>query len=146
MRRFAVTPDVDVRLHDFARGINVVTIETGAVIFVFTDDLKATNRSAVSFSTAGYPGRRGSVVSSVEIGLLLPQAHDDGRPECLSGRFDVTKSVMVPQPFKATRVAASAQNCESRFMIGIRPSACKIEASLCIINAVLPRTSMKLAT
>jgi hypothetical protein len=43
-------------------------------------DLKTTNRSTVSFSTAGYPGRRGSVVSSVEIGLLLPQAHDDRWP------------------------------------------------------------------
>src|SRR5205823_14332527 len=66
----------------------------------------------------------------------------DGRPECFSGRFDVTRSLTVPQPLKAARVAASAQNCENRFIIGIRPSACKIEASLCIINAVLPRTSM----
>src|SRR5438034_453478 len=75
MQRSAVTPAVDVGLHDFARGVNVVAIETGAMIFVFTDDLKATNRSAVSFSTAGYPGRRGSVLFPIEIGFLLPQAH-----------------------------------------------------------------------
>ena len=50
------------------------------MIFVFTDDLKATNRSAVSFSTAGYPGGGGSVLSSVKIGFLLPQAHDDRWP------------------------------------------------------------------
>src|SRR6266446_7586889 len=58
----------------------------------------------------------------------------DGRPECLSGRLDVTRSLMVPQPLKAASVAANAQNCESRFIIGTRPSACKVEASLCIIN------------
>src|SRR5437588_2843846 len=78
--RFARVPAIDIGLHDFARDINVITIETGAMIFVFTDDLKATNRSAVSFSTAGYPGRRGSVLSSVEIGFLLPQAHHDRWP------------------------------------------------------------------
>lgn len=117
--RFARAPAIDIGLHDFARGINVVAIETGAMIFVFADDLKATNRSAMSFSTAGYPGRRGSVVSSVEIGFLLPQAHHDRwpAPVCLSGRFDVTRSVMVPQPLKTARVAASAQDCESRFII-----------------------------
>src|SRR5438874_9379723 len=80
MRRSAVTPAVDVGLHDPARVINVVTIETGAMIFVFPDDLKATNRSAISFSTAGYAGGRGSVVSSVEIGFLLSQAHDNRWP------------------------------------------------------------------
>src|SRR5438034_7022459 len=73
MRRSAVTPAIDVGLHDFARGVNVVPIETGAMIFVLTDDLKATNRSAVAFSTAGYAGRRGSIPSAVEIGFLLPQ-------------------------------------------------------------------------
>ncbi len=80
MRRLAVTPAIDVGLHDFARGINVVAIDTGAMIFVFTDDLKATNRSAVSLSATGYAGRRGSVSSAVEIGFLLPQAHDDQWP------------------------------------------------------------------
>src|SRR5207247_8079057 len=80
LRRSAVTPAIDVGLHDPARVINVITIETGAMIFVLTDDLKATSRSAVSFSAAGYPGRRGSVISSVEIGFLLPQAHDDRWP------------------------------------------------------------------
>jgi len=77
MRRSAVTPAIDVGLHDPARVINVVTIETGAMIFVLTDDLKATNRSAVSFATTGYAGRRSSITSAIEIGFLLPQAHDD---------------------------------------------------------------------
>src|SRR5437879_13637415 len=80
MRLSVGTPAIDVGLHDPARVINVITIETGAMIFVFTDDLKATNRSAVSFSTAGYPGRRGAVLSSVEIGFLLPQAPHDRWP------------------------------------------------------------------
>src|SRR5438034_9962735 len=80
MRRFAVTLDIDVGLHDFARGIDVVAIDAGAMFFVFTDDLKATDRSTVSFSAAGYPGRRGSVFSSVKIGFLLSQAHDDRWP------------------------------------------------------------------
>src|SRR5438552_18254897 len=80
MRRSVGTPAIDVGLHDPARVINVITIETGAMIFVFTDDLKATNRSAVSFSTAGYPGRRGSILFPIEIGFLLPQAHDDRWP------------------------------------------------------------------
>src|SRR5260221_10443978 len=80
VRRSAVTPAIDVGLHDPTRVINVVTIEAGAMIFVLTDDLKPTNRSAVSFSATGYPGRRGSVPSAIEIGLLLPQAHDDRWP------------------------------------------------------------------
>src|SRR5438552_17299064 len=80
MRRSAVTPPIDVGLHDPARVINVVTIETGAMIFVLTDDLKATNRSAVSFATTGYARRRCSMSSAVEIGFLCPQAHDDRRP------------------------------------------------------------------
>src|SRR6266702_3678492 len=41
-----------------------------------------------------------------------------GRPACFSGRFDVTRSVKVPQPLKIARVVASAQDCESRFIIG----------------------------
>jgi hypothetical protein len=43
MRRFAVPPAVDIALHHFARGINVVATDAGAMIFVFTDDLKAEN-------------------------------------------------------------------------------------------------------
>src|SRR5438477_5724276 len=80
MRRSVGTPAIDVGLHDPARVINVITIETGAMIFVFTDDLKATNRSAVSLSATGYPGRRGSIPSAVEIGFLFPQAHHDRWP------------------------------------------------------------------
>ena len=77
MRRSAVTPAIDVGLNDPARVINVVTIETGAMICVFADNLKATNRSAVSFATTGYAGRRSSMTSSVEIRFLLSQTHDD---------------------------------------------------------------------
>src|SRR6266568_403899 len=80
VRRSAVTPAIDVGLHDPIRVINVVTIEAGAMIFVLTDDLKATSRSAVSFSATGYAGRRGSIPSAVEIGFLLPQAHHDRWP------------------------------------------------------------------
>src|SRR5438876_9646542 len=80
MRRSAVTPAIDVGLHDPARVINVITIETGAMIFVLADDLKATNRSAVSFSATGYAGRRRSISSAVEIGFLPLQAHDDRWP------------------------------------------------------------------
>src|SRR5437660_9228276 len=79
MRWSAVTPGIDVGLHDPARVINVVTIETRAMLFVLTDNLKATNRSAVSFSATGYAGRRGSISSAVEIGFLRPQVHDDAR-------------------------------------------------------------------
>src|SRR5439155_19310808 len=78
--RFARAPAIDVGLHDPARVINVVTIETGAMIFVLTDDLKATSRSEVSFSATGYAGRRGSIPSAVAIGFLLPQAHHDRWP------------------------------------------------------------------
>src|SRR5438128_12153056 len=77
MRRSAVTPAIDVGLNDPARVINVVTIETGAMICVFADNVKATNRSAVSFATTGYAGRRSSITSSVELRSLRPQAHDD---------------------------------------------------------------------
>lgn len=57
------------------------------MIFVFADDLKATNRSAVSFSTAGDPGRRGSVLAAVKIGFLPPQVHDDRRPAGMPLRY-----------------------------------------------------------
>src|SRR5206468_8524643 len=80
MGGFAVTPAIGVGLHDPARVINVVAIETRAMIFVLTDDLKAANRSAVPFSVTGYAGRRGSTPSAVEVGFLLPQAHDDRWP------------------------------------------------------------------
>jgi hypothetical protein len=80
IRWFAVTPDIDVGLHNPPGSINVVAIDAGAMILIFTDNLKATNRSAVSFSTAGYPGGGSSVLSPVEIGLLLPQAYDDRWP------------------------------------------------------------------
>jgi len=83
----AVTPAIDVGLNDPARVINVVTIEAGAMICVFTDDAKATNRSAVSFATAGYAGRRSSITSSVEIRFLLPQAHDDRWPTGVTLRY-----------------------------------------------------------
>src|SRR5437867_1799598 len=77
VRRFLVTPDIDVRLHDLPRAINVVAIDTRAMIFVFADDFKATSWSAISFPTAGYPGFSGSIPSAIEVGFLLLQAHDD---------------------------------------------------------------------
>ena len=80
MRRFGVTPRVDVGLHDSVRVVDVVTIETGAMILVLADHLKATNGSAISFATAGYARRRGSIPSAIKIGFLRPQAHDDRRP------------------------------------------------------------------
>jgi hypothetical protein len=72
--RSAVAPAIDVGLHDPARIINVITIQTGAMIFVLTNDLKATSRSAISFSSTGNAGRRSSITSAVEIGFLLSQA------------------------------------------------------------------------
>jgi hypothetical protein len=87
MRRSAVTSAIDVGLHDPARVIDVVTIQAGVMIFVLTDHLKATNRSAVSFATTGYAGRRSSITSSVEIRFLLPQAHDDRWPTGVTFRY-----------------------------------------------------------
>src|SRR5262245_39547899 len=77
MRRSAVAPAIDVGLHHLARGINVITINTGAMLFVFANNLKATSRSAISFSTARYPRRRDSVPSTVGIGFLFAQSHND---------------------------------------------------------------------
>ena len=80
MRRFRVTPRIDVGLHDVARVINKVTIDTGPMIFVLTDNLKTTNRRAVSFTATRYPRRCSSLRSAIKIGFLRPQAHDDRRP------------------------------------------------------------------
>ena len=80
MRWFGVAPAIDVGFHDSARIINVVTIKAGAMIFVFANDLKTTSRCAVAFATTGYAGRRGYISRAVDIGFLVPQAHDDGRP------------------------------------------------------------------
>ena len=77
MGRFGVTPGVDIGLHDSARVIDVVTIETGSMILVLANHLKATNRSAVSFATTGYARRRGSIPSAIKIGFLRPQTYDD---------------------------------------------------------------------
>src|SRR4029434_20483 len=77
MRRFRVTPSIDVTFHHATRIINVVTIETGAMIFVLMDDLEVTNRRAISFTTTGYARCSGSIPPSVEIGFLCPQAHDN---------------------------------------------------------------------
>ena len=77
MGRFGVTPGVDIGLHDSARVIDVVTIETGSMILVLANHLKATNRSAVSFATTGYARRRGSIPSAIKIRFLRPQTYDD---------------------------------------------------------------------
>jgi hypothetical protein len=77
MRRFTVTPAIDVSLHDVARAINIVAINTGAMFFVLTDDVKAAKRGAIPFATTGYARRRGSMFSVVKVGFLRPQAHDD---------------------------------------------------------------------
>jgi hypothetical protein len=55
MRRFGSAPAVDVRLHHPARTINIVSIKTGAMVFVLADDVKVSNRSAVPFASTGYP-------------------------------------------------------------------------------------------
>jgi hypothetical protein len=46
-------------------------------------------------------------------------------------------SVRVPQPLKTARVAASAQNCDSRFIIG-SANRTQNRSIVGIINAVLP--------
>jgi hypothetical protein len=80
MPRFGVTPAINIGFHDVARVINIVTINAGAMIFVLTEDLKATNWGSIPFATTGYARRSGSMSSAVEIGFLCPQAHDDRRP------------------------------------------------------------------
>ena len=119
MRRSPVPPAIDVGLHDPARVIKVITIQTGAMIFVLTNDLKATNRSAISFSATGNAGRRSSITSAVEIGFLLSQAHDDRWPAGMTLR-QVRRGQVVHSATaaKAMRIAPSAQNCGSRFIIG----------------------------
>src|SRR5262245_43570995 len=80
MWRAAVAPAIDVGLHDSARGINVVAVETGAMVDVFAGDPEATGRSAISFSTARYPGGRDPVAPTIKISFLCPQAHGDRGP------------------------------------------------------------------
>src|SRR5262249_20771649 len=80
MLRFGVTPRIHVGLHHSARIINIVTIDAGPIIFVLTDNLKATNGRAVSFATTRYPRRCTPIRSTIEIGFLGPQADDDRRP------------------------------------------------------------------
>ena len=50
------------------------------MINIFAGDLEATGRSAISFSTAGYPGRRDPVAPAIKIGFLRPQADSDRGP------------------------------------------------------------------
>jgi hypothetical protein len=135
MRRFGITLAINVGLHDVARFINIVTIESGAMTLVFTYDLKAINRGAVSFATTGYAGPRGSIPSAVEIGFLRPQAHDDRRPARMTlRRFDVTMSVTMLQPLRIMRVAPSTKNCESRFMHSVSADYRAITPTLFRLN------------
>ena len=76
------------------------------MIFVLTDDLKAANRSAVSFASTGYARRRGSLPCAVEIGFLCPQAHDDRRTAGMALRYVRRNHV--------GHSAAATQNHESR--------------------------------
>jgi hypothetical protein len=72
MRRFTVAPAIDVGLHDVPRVVNIIAINTGAMLFVLTDDVKAAKRGAIPFATTGYSRRRGSTPSVVKIGFLCP--------------------------------------------------------------------------
>jgi hypothetical protein len=72
MRRFGVTPAIDVGLHDATRIVDIITIQTGVMIFVLTDNLEVTKWSAISFATTGYARRGDSISSTVEIGFLRP--------------------------------------------------------------------------
>ena len=80
MRRLRVAPRIHVRFHDMARVINIVAIDTGPMTFVLSSNLKAANRSAVSFTTTRDARRCGPVSAAIEIGFLRSQAHDDRRP------------------------------------------------------------------
>src|SRR5207247_2882496 len=125
MRRSAVLPAIDVCLNDPARGINVVTIKTGAMSFVLTDDLKATNRRAISFSAAGNAGRRSSVTSTVEVSFLLSQAHDDRWPAGMTLR-QVRCDQVVHSATAAQGHEGRAERTKLRKSIHhwLRPSAC----------------------
>ena len=50
MWRFAVTSAIDVGFHHVASAINIVTINTGAMFLILTDDFKATDGRAVAFA------------------------------------------------------------------------------------------------
>ena len=89
------------------------------MIFVFTNDLKATNRSAVSFSTARYPGRRSSVLSTVEISFLFLQAHDD---RCPAG--------MLLRQVRRDHVGQSAAAVQNRERPGERTKIVKVDSLL----------------
>src|SRR5438105_14694085 len=86
MREFGVTPRIYVGLHHMTRIVNIVTIDTRPMVFILTNHLKATNRSAVSFATTRYPRRCGPISCAIEIGLLRPQVYDDRRPTRMSLR------------------------------------------------------------
>jgi hypothetical protein len=111
-----------------ARGINAITIQTGAMMFVLTNDLKATNRSAVSFPATGYAGRRSSVTCAIEIGFLLPQAHDDRWPTGMTLREircdQVVHSATAAQGHQG---GAECINLWKSIHYWLRPNACLLQ-------------------
>ncbi len=137
MRRPAVTPAIDVGPHDPARVINVVTIDAGPMIFVLTDDLKAPNRSAISFSAAGYAGRRSSIPCAVEIGFLLSQAHDDRWPAGMTLR-QVRCDQVVHSATAAQGHEGSAERTKLLKSIHhwLRPNACFSPKPLAMVMSV----------
>src|SRR5256714_9271941 len=77
-RRFAVFPAVDVGFHNPAGIIDVIAVETGAMIDVFPNNVEATDRGAVSFAAAGNARRSRAMFTAIQVGLLLANIDHDG--------------------------------------------------------------------
>ena len=77
MWRPAIASAIDVGFHNLTVRTNIIAIDTRSMVFVLANDVKATNRGAISFAATRYSGRCGSVSSAIEISFLSTEIDDN---------------------------------------------------------------------
>jgi hypothetical protein len=63
--------DIDVWPNDASVRVNVIAVETGAMVGVFADDAEAPDGSAMAFASTGDSRGSGAVLSPEEVSVLL---------------------------------------------------------------------------
>lgn len=68
---------IDVLPNDSPRHVHVVTVKTGAMVLIFSNDPEPSGGRAMPFPPARYAGRGNSVFASEEICLLTAKVDHD---------------------------------------------------------------------
>jgi hypothetical protein len=79
VRRFRILAAVDIAFHYPAGIVDIIAVETGAMVDVFPNYGEPPNRRAVPLPPARDARRRSAMLSPVEVSLLFAEIDDDGR-------------------------------------------------------------------